>query len=448
MANVYPRRRSVFSGLLLILIGGLFLLHNFGAKLPIWALLRRWWPLVFILWGLTKLYDHFRARQTGEAAPPTVTAGEIILVLLLVGLVGGAGIVEWGQNRNFDFPWQETYSYTEDVPARPVPKNAQITIRTTHGNITVHAEETAEIRVTARKNAHADNETEAHGAADAIHVAVTQTDSGFTVEPSGSSSNGRPVYVDLDVHVPKGATLYLQSDRGNIQVSGVTGNITMEGRDGDIEAHQVGGDVTVDSNKGDVRVTGAAGIVRVTGRGNQVELSDIQGAVTLDGEYFGPLRFARLTKGVHFVSARSDLVVTQLSGRIETSGAGDMEIYDAAGNVTLTTTKRDLTLDNVTGKIHVENRSGNVTMRFPQPPKEQVEISNQSGDIDITMPAKSEFDLSARADRGELNCSFPGLESRIEKMRNDAVLDGAIGSHGPRIQLHTTYGTIRIRKGQ
>lgn len=450
MANVYPRRRSVFGGLLLILIGGLFLLHNFGAHLPVWVLLRKWWPLVFILWGITKLYDHLRARQTGEAAPPTVSAGEIILVLLLLGLVGGAGIVEWGENHpGVGFlDWGESYSFTEDVPARSVPKNASITIRTTHGNITVHAEEIAEIRVTARKNAHADNEAEAHGSADSVHVAVTQTDSGFTVEPSGSSFNGRPVYVDLDVHVPKGATLSLQSDRGNIQVAGITGNINIESREGDIDARQIGGDVNVDSNKGDVRIVGAGGNVRVTGRGNQVELSDITGAATLEGEYFGPLRFTRLAKGVHFVSSRSDLLVTALSGRIETSGAGDMEIHDATGNVTLTTTKRDLTLDNVTGKIHVENRGGNVSLRFPQAPKEQIEVSNQSGDIEITLPTNSSFEVSARADRGELNCDFPALESKIEKLRNDAVLDGIVGSHGPKIQLHTTYGTIRLRKGQ
>jgi DUF4097 and DUF4098 domain-containing protein YvlB len=450
MANGYPRRRSIFSGLLLILIGGLFLARNFGTQLPIWALMRRWWPLVFILWGLTKLYDHFRARQTGEAAPPTVSAAEILLVLLLLAVVGGAGIVDWGQRHgSFSDIWGgETYSFTEDMPARSVPKNAQITLRTLRGNIIVHAEDAAEIRVTSRKSTRGDNEAEARATADGLHVTVTPTDSGFVVEPQGTSGNGRTVTVDMEVHVPKGATLRIQSDRGEIQVAGITGSLDINGRQGDIEARQIGGDVTVESSRGDIRVIGAGGNVRVTGRGSQVELSDIQGAVTLDGEYYGPLRFSRLPKGVHFVSRISDLLVTQLSGRIETSGAGDMNIFDAAGNVTLTTTKRDLTLDNVTGKIHVENRSGNVTLRFPQPPKEQVEISNQSGDIDITMPSKSNFDVNARSDRGEVQCTFPELESRIERLRNDAVLEGSLGSKGPRIQLHTTYGTIRIRRGQ
>ena len=62
---------------------------------------------------------------------------------------------------------------------------------------------------------------------------------------------------------------------------------------------------------------------------------------------------------------------------MDIANAGDMGIYDSTGSVTLTTTKRDLTLENVTGKIHVENRGGNVTVRFPQPPKEQVEVTTQ-----------------------------------------------------------------------
>jgi hypothetical protein len=32
MASAYPRRRSIFSGLLLILVGGLLLIHQLGGR--------------------------------------------------------------------------------------------------------------------------------------------------------------------------------------------------------------------------------------------------------------------------------------------------------------------------------------------------------------------------------------------------------------------------------
>ncbi len=455
MANLYPRRRSIFSGLLLILIGALFLARNFGAGLPIWNILWRWWPMVFILWGVAKLYDHFMAQRTGESAPPTVSAGEILLVLLLLAVIGGVWIRDWGVNHSggedfFDFdPWGNTYTFTEEVPAQKVPANANIVLRTTRGSITVHAEDAAEIKATARKTSRGDNEEDGKTRADQVHIMVSHMDNDFIIEPEGENgSSGGAVSVDLDVHVPKGATVNAQTSRGNIDITGVAGNVTVTGRNGDNAVRQTGGDVIIESHGGAVTVTGVGGLTRISGTGNEVEVSDVNGVVTVDGEYYGPLRFAHLPKGVHFVSRRSDMSVGNLAGRMEVNGPGDMSITDAPGDVTLTTTKRDLSLENVTGRIHVQNNGGNVNVRLSEPPHEPIEVSNKTGDIDITLPDKSNFDVSARAHNGEIECDFGDLASKITKERNrDAVLEGIIGTHGPKFQLLTVYGTIRLRKG-
>jgi Putative adhesin/Domain of unknown function (DUF5668) len=457
MANNYPRhRRSIFSGLLLIIIGALLLSHNFGGSLPAWEILRRWWPMVFILWGLTKLYDHFMAQRTGEPAPPTISAGEVFLVLLLLAVIGGVGIVDWGSNHAnrgdiFSSIWNESYSFTESVPAQTVPAKSQITVRTARGNITVTADDTQQISVTARKSANAENESDAQTRANHAHVTVTKTDNGFLVEPQGQNDSDGTIGVELEVHVPKNISLDVKTDRGGVQISGIAGNVTTQSQHGAIEVRQSGADVSVDSrnDSDDIRVVSAGGNVRVSGRGAQVEISDVQGAVTLDGDYFGSLNFARLTKGIHFVSNRTDLAVSQLTGRVEISNPGDMGIYDSTGSVTLTTTKRDITLDNVTGKIQVDNHSGNITVRYTQPPKEPLELTTQSGDIDVTLPAKAVFDVSARADNsGEISSDFSDLQSKIEENRGNSRLDGSVGTHGPKLDLRTTHATIRIRKGQ
>ncbi len=172
------------------------------------------------------------------------------------------------------------------------------------------------------------------------------------------------VSVELEVHVPKNISLDVRDDRGgSSSISGIAGNVTTQSQHGAIEVRQSGADVSVESNNAsdDIRVVGAAGNVRVSGKGAQVEISDVAGAVTLDGDYFGSLNFARLTKGIHFISNRTDLAITQLTGRVEITNPGDMGIYDSTGSVTLTTTKRDLTLENVTGKIQVDNRGGNIS---------------------------------------------------------------------------------------
>ncbi|MFZ0820457.1 MAG: DUF4097 family beta strand repeat-containing protein [Candidatus Acidiferrales bacterium] len=455
MANAYPRRRSIFSGLLLILIGALFLARNYGSTLP--NILFRWWPMIFILWGVAKLYDHFMAQRTGESAPPTVSAGEVLLVLLLFGVIGGVWIRDWGVNHSggedwFDFgPWGgSSYTFTEEVPSQKVPANAHIVLSTTRGSITVHAEDAAEIKVTARKTARADSEEEGKTRADQEHVKISQVDNDFIIEPQDEKgSSGGSVTVDLEVQVPKGATVSVQTTRGNIDITGVAGNVTVTDRNGDTAVRQTGGDVSIETHGGAVTVTGAGGLTRVSGSGNEVEVSDVKGVVTVDGEFYGPLRFTHLPKGVHFVSNRSDISVGNLTGRMEMNSPGDLTIEDAPGDVTLTTRKHDLTFENVTGRIHLQNDGGNITIRLSQPPREAIDVSNKTGDIEIAMPPNAVFDVSARAHNGEIECEFGDLPARITKERNrDAVLEGSVGAHGPKLQLLTVYGTIRLRKGQ
>jgi hypothetical protein len=448
-----PRRRSIFSGLLLVLLGVLFLIHNFHGDFPLWQILERWWPLLFIIWGVSKLYDRLMASRTGEAAPATISAGEIFLVFILLVVVASAAGLDWvnGHGNRNDFinlPWEDSYPFTEDVAAKTVPANAQITIRADRGDITVHADDTAEIHASVRKTAYADNETDAQRRANQLHVTINTAGGGFVVEPEGSSSGGRPVRTDMDVHIPKGATLSVETGNGTVQVNGVMGNVTVEARGGDTEIRQSGGDVSVDTNHGNTTILGANGDVKVSGHASEVEISDVKGSATLDGEFYGPLRFERVAKGVRFVSNRTDLTVSELSGRIEVSSGGNLTVSDARGNVTLTTRQRDVTLDNVSGHIHVENRDGNVTLRFPQPPKEDIEIANQSGDVSLLLPEKSSFTINARADHnGDIETEF-GDSAKVNSDRESKSLSDTVGAHGPNIQLRTTYGTIHLRKGQ
>ena len=81
MTNGRLRRRSIFSGLLLIALGTLLLLHNLRGAFPdLLELFHRWWPVLLILWGLAKLYDHLMAQHAGQPAPRTITGGDIFQI--------------------------------------------------------------------------------------------------------------------------------------------------------------------------------------------------------------------------------------------------------------------------------------------------------------------------------------------------------------------------------
>lgn len=451
MTNGKPRRRrSVFSGLLLILVGVLLLMQNLRGDMRFLHFLRDWWPLLFILWGLAKLYDNLMARRTGQSPPRTVTGGEIFLVFLIVAVVGSVyagkripGFIEIDDS-GFEWFGSTPYSFNEDIPAKTVAGDARVSIRTDRGDISIHPEETAEIRVLVKKTVHAGDEGDAQKRAKQVNVVVRDAGGGYEVT---TENQGGRISVDLEVHVPKRATITAETSRGGIQVSGIQGSVTVETRRGDVEVRDTGGDVSAQVTNGDVHIVGAKGNVKLSGRGGQVEIADVKGEATVQGEFFGPIRIEKVARGARFVSRRTDLTVSELAGRIET-GSGRLEVSDAPGNLTLTTSKYDVVLENVAGRIHIENHDGNIELRFPQAPRETIEINNRSGDIELVLPAKSTFEVQAESRAGEIDSDFEELAKQEKEERNTTTLNAKLGAKGPRFQLRTSYGTIRLRKGQ
>ncbi len=448
MADARPRRRSIFSGVLLILLGTLFLLHNFRPGFHVWELFSRWWPVLLIFLGLAKLYDHLVARRSGEAAPRTITGGEILLLVLAMMLAAGVGGFDWMHGHgDVDIPWppwEHPYSFSEEIPAKQIPADARITVRTDHGDITIHSDDTPEIRVVAKKTLGGSDENDAQKHAQQIGVTIAEIGGGYEVRPE---NQGERIEVDLEVQVPKKTSITARTGRGAIQIAGIQGSVTVASQNGDIEVRNSGGDVSVEGKHGDLHVIGSGGNVRVAGKGGQVEISDIKGEAAIEGEFFGPIRMEKVAKGARFVSKRTDLTVSQLAGRVET-GSGTLQISDAPGNVSLTTKKNDVVLENIGGRIHVDNREGNVELRFAQPPREDVDVTDESGNIEVVLPPWATFELHAESRSGDIDNEF--RDSALNKTENagNSKLEGKVGPKGPHIRLKTTYGTIKLRKGQ
>jgi len=60
-----PARSSgLFSGLVLISVGVLLLLSNYG-RLELGSFIARWWPLMIIFWGAVKLYERTAGHRFG-----------------------------------------------------------------------------------------------------------------------------------------------------------------------------------------------------------------------------------------------------------------------------------------------------------------------------------------------------------------------------------------------
>jgi DUF4097 and DUF4098 domain-containing protein YvlB len=326
------------------------------------------------------------------------------------------------------------------------PPNSAVSIETMRGDITVEASDENEIRVVVKKTAFAFDEDAAKKLADSSTVSLTQTSRGFEVRPQVREGSYERVRLNLEIHVPRAATLDLKTQNGNLSVEGANGAVTAIARRGNVEVRQAGGDVHAETLKGDIRVLGAKGNVHVAGRGSNVEVADVGGDAVIEGEFFGPIRVRNAPRGTRFVSARTDLTISSLPGQMDMD-SGDLHLDDASGNILLTTREKDVVMENVIGKIRIENKHGEVTVRLRKEPKDEISISNESGGVELALPSRAAFEVDASSRSGEIENEFE--DSDLKLVQNDngnSSLRGKHGAKGPRISVQTTYGQIRLRK--
>jgi hypothetical protein len=85
-------------------------------------------------------------------------------------------------------------------------------------------------------------------------------------------------------------------------------------------------------------------------------------------------------------------------------------------------------------------------VHYSQPPHEEINIVNDSGEVDLTLPAKSSFQISATTRSGEIQNEFEDPSLNVANGSDTGKLSGSVGTHGPKISITTSYGTIYLRK--
>jgi Domain of unknown function (DUF5668)/Putative adhesin len=445
MASTRPRGSGLFSGLVLISVGTLLLLHNYG-HLELGGFFTRWWPLLIIFWGIIKLYERTVGRRFGGTGGG-ITGSEVLLVLAMLALMGIVVGVEYGKEKvgGIIDVSGDNYEYDADVAPRTIPSNAPVTVRNIRGDISVRASDDAQIQVSAKKNVKTWNESEAERIAKPVGVEITQNGDAYEVHPNGYDSSDPRIGVDLEVSAPQKSPLTVKTDKGDVTVSDFQSDVSVTNQQGDVEVRGTNGDVSIEMRKGDVKVSDTKGDVKISGKGGEIEADETTGSLTIEGDFYGPVRADKVTKGLRIVSPRTDLTVSALSGHLE-AGSGNLDLIDAPGNVTLRTRDTEINVENPGGKLNIDNRNAQTSVRFTTAPKEEVTITNSSSGISLTLPGNSSFEIVADCRNCDIESEFSGLD-QTKSESGDSHLAGKVGSgKGPKITLKTSYGNIELRR--
>jgi|ERR1700733_805434 len=451
MSNDQEHRQGLFGGLVLILIGVLFLVHRFHPEIGIAHFFRVYWPLLLIIWGIAKLIENFSYRNSGAPRRPVITGGEIALLGLLVFLALGLDSYDRVRARFPDLDFGDMWTnkgvpVAEDLPAQKIPANSTISINTDQGDITVFAEDTAELRVVATKTVTSLSDQESRKRAEEITVAITPGANGvYDVHSSGTSGRGH-AKVDFEVHVPSKATIIAKTEKGDINVGGVSGTVTATTQNGDVEVHDTGA-ATIALQNGDVRATNITGDVNVKGPGNDVNVSDVSGDATFDGDFYGSVQMEKIAQTTRFTSSRTTLTILNLRGHLDLD-SGALAVSDVRGNIRVATRDRDVNLENTAGRIEISDAHGDVSVNLNQTPKDEINITNDTGGVDLALPATSTFEISAFSRSGDIQSDFGASGLNQQSSEDSSTLNGKVGMRGPKITIATSYGTIKLSKSE
>ena len=265
----------------------------------------------------------------------------------------------------------------------PTGATPSVEISNVQGRVTVTAWDQQVVKVTGTIE---NDQTEFEFVGDQRHVVIK-------VRPESGKSHRNHDEAILDIKVPAGASLDINTVSADIDVQGVRGEQRLEAVSGEITTAAYDEQLDVRTISGDAVINGTGGKARV-------DVQSVSGGVTVrgvDGE----------------VEAQS------VSGNIELDlgTATRLSLETVSGNL-----KASLTLAS-DARLDAESVSGHVDVRFAKPVNGEFEFETFSGNIENCFGPKAE----------RKSKYAPGTELRFTQ-----------GSGGARVSVDTLSGTISI----
>ncbi len=447
------QRGSVAGPLILIAIGVLFLLHAISPNFPIADVVAQYWPYLLICWGAIQLIEISIRALSGRPLPVSgISGGGWVLVVLIC--FAGLATYEvrrpdnWWRRVGFEHGVEvfgDQHDYTVDSVQKSAGKTPHIVIEAFRGDAKLTGTDAAEITVNGHKAVRAMEPREADRANQQTPVEIIVEGNTTTIRCNQAKSGPRAaVRTDLDISVPRGASIEATGTEGDFDISSLMGNVDISSDNGGMRVQDVDGNVKVDTRRSDlVRCENVKGTVDLRGHGSDVELEKISGQVTINGEYDGTVSLREIAKPVRIENMRTELAAEQIPGEVRVD-RGSLNAQNVVGPVKLSTRATDVTLDGFTNGLDLTVDKGDIDLRPAQTPLSKMVVHTRSGNIELALPDSAAFALTASTDSGEIENDF-GEALKERTQGRGARLEGAIGT-GPDLTLTTDRGTITVRK--
>ena len=450
------RRRSILGPILAVAVGIVFLLVQTGHLRAehLWEIYGHWWPLVLILAGVVLLAEWAidRARPQDPRMPYArrSAGGGIITILILLAIAGAAysGIHDGrdylGRKFSIDPDTFEQFvgdkHESDETLAEQFPAGGMLTIDNPRGDVKVTGTSSdGEVHVSIHKQVYSRSDSDAESKARQLSPGIGSNGKLLSITVPNLSG----ATADLTVTVPTSAKLTVNANHGDVNVDKISAPLMVTANHGEVELSSIAGPVTIhiNNNSSSFSAHSIVGPVSLEGHAEDLTLSDINGTVVLNGDFYGTTHLEHITSGVKFHTSRTDFQLARLDGEMEVSSDG-ITADQAVGPVVLTTANRNVNLDRMAGDLAVTNRNGSVEVTSA-PPLGNVTVQNRNGSVTVTLPEHANFAVNAETTDGSIENDF-SLPSVDHEQK--ATMNGSVGKGGPLIRINTSQGDVGIKK--
>ncbi|HEU5403242.1 MAG TPA: DUF4097 family beta strand repeat-containing protein [Terriglobales bacterium] len=455
---MYPRRRRSLAGpVVLIIIGIVFLLKNLGWSFPWWNLLADWWPVLLIIIGAIKLWEHYEAKRTGEATSG-IGGGLVVLMIFIIvfglsmrGLKHVNNEVNWGEIHDelgidddmMNVFGHRAYTFNDEV-TQELPANATVKIVSDRGSVAVNAWDNNQVKVVTHKRVYAKNDQDAQQVNSTTKPQIEVAGAAITINANTQGGGPKGVVTDLEIYLPRKVALDISTRRGDVNVTDRTADAHIEATRGDISLDQITGNVTANLSHGSLHASKVTGNITAAGHIDDLVAMDVSGSLTVNGDVIDELKLSKVAKGVAFHSSRSDFELAKLDGDLDMDRT-DLRADNVVGPTTMNLKTKDVQLDSVSGELRLQGENGDVTVGFANKPLGNVQVSTNHGDIRLTMPSNAGFQLDANTRNGSFNSDYSEFGGSDNK-GNNASVKGNVGKGNSKVTVSTDVGDIDIRK--
>ena len=443
-----PRVPSLVGPVILIGVGivALMIVSGYVNSAQFFTWYGRWWPLVLILAGLGLLGEWAMdlRRETPVRRSGSFVGIIILLAFLGFGAAGWTHAVPWFSQWNHDnddffnvFGMPE-HDNDQQTQSAQVPANSVIDIENPRGDVSVTAGDTANVDVQSHEVAFSNSDSDAKKIFNAEATQLKVSGNAVLIK-SENDNNGR---VNLTVTVPKTAKVTINAGRGDVAAAGLGADLSVTAGHGDAHLNSIAGSVQVhlSNNKHDFSARQVQGDLIADGNCNDLTFSDIKGRVSMNGQIFGEVHVENVAGPVSVHTQITDIQIASLPGDL-TFDSDNLRVTQSKGLVHVVTHSKDVDLSQIYGDSYVEDRDGRVSIEPAGP--FSVEAKNNKGDVELTLPPNASANVNGSTHNGDIVTEY-GLSINGEENKS---VTGRIGSGQAQIQISSSNGDLRIKKG-